>query len=266
MVREERLRAFSRACDSVITLQERERHGIGMQSEKTLHAVLKDMEEPDRTYHEVPISGCIADIWREGTGAIEIQTAHLSLLNRKLPRLLKAGPVRVVHPIPHEKQIILVDPETGHPVRRTRSPKKGTFYEAFRELFGIRPFLTAPGFTLDLLLIDVDEYRVPTGKTHRGRPSVERFDRIPTRLFDEMVLREKEDYLQFVPEGLPEEFTSADFAAAAGYRRKGFSDVLLLLTRLGVLERIGKRGRYYLYRVADLSIPYSEKGESDPCS
>ena len=30
MVREERLRAFSRARDSVITLQERDSHGIGM--------------------------------------------------------------------------------------------------------------------------------------------------------------------------------------------------------------------------------------------
>ena len=266
MVREERLRAFSRARDSVITLQERERHGIGMQSEKTLHAVLKDMEEPDRSRHEIPVDGCIADIFREEDGVIEIQTAHLYLMKKKLTRFLKRGPVRIVHPIPHEKQIILVDPMTGHPVRRTRSPKKGTFYDAFRELFGIRPFLTDPNLTLDLLLIDVDEYRVPTGKTSRGRAAVQRFDRIPTQLFDELVLRRRDDYLQFVPEGLPEEFTSADFAAAAGYRRKGFSDVLLLLTQLGVLMRTGRRGRYYLYRVAEPSVPNSEKGEPDPCS
>ena len=148
MVREERLRAFSRARDSVITLQERERHGIGMQSEKTLHAVLKDMEEPDRSRHDIPVDGCIADIFREEDGVIEIQTAHLYLMKKKLTRFLKRGPVRIVHPIPHEKQIILVDPMTGHPVRRTRSPKKGTFYDAFRELFGIRPFLTDPNLTL----------------------------------------------------------------------------------------------------------------------
>ena len=46
-INNERDARFQRALDSIVRLQERERHGIGMQKEKTLHAVLKAYEDPD---------------------------------------------------------------------------------------------------------------------------------------------------------------------------------------------------------------------------
>ena len=40
-------RRFEAARLSVLTAGERERHGIGMQMEKTLHAVFKNYVDPD---------------------------------------------------------------------------------------------------------------------------------------------------------------------------------------------------------------------------
>ena len=38
---------FQKALDAIVRPGDRERHGIGMQKEKTLHAVLKAYEDPD---------------------------------------------------------------------------------------------------------------------------------------------------------------------------------------------------------------------------
>ena len=65
-----------------------------------------------------------------------------------------------------------------------------------------------------------------------------------------MLLTCPRDYMQLVPEDLEEPFTSADFARAAGFKKKGFSTVLLLLTEMGVVERIGRKGHFWLYRVS----------------
>ena len=51
---EERQARFQRALDLVITPAEREKHGIGMQMEKTLHAVLKAYEDPEEDHQEIP--------------------------------------------------------------------------------------------------------------------------------------------------------------------------------------------------------------------
>ena len=92
--RDARLR---RALDSVVKPGDRERHGIGMQKEKTLHAVLKAYEDPDVDHHEIPIGNYIADIYREDTGSItEIQTGSFSPLREKLKAFLPLYHVTVV--------------------------------------------------------------------------------------------------------------------------------------------------------------------------
>ena len=66
----ERDERFARALDRIVHPGARERHGIGMQKEKTLHAVLKAYEDPDEDHHEIPIENYIADIYCEKTMSI----------------------------------------------------------------------------------------------------------------------------------------------------------------------------------------------------
>ena len=239
---------FDLARSSIITLAPRERHGIGMQSEKTLHAVLKNYVDDDQDHQEIPVDNFIADIYHDGH-ITEIQTAKMGAMRAKLSCFLPQYPVRIVYPIPAQKWVVWVDPETGRTIKRNRSPLRGSFFHAFRELYRIRSFLRDPNLSLELLLIDMDEYRLLDGWSRDKKRGSHRYDRIPLRLQDRMILECPQDYMQFVPEGLQEPFTSAQFAKAAGFRKDGFSTVLLLLTEMGVVERIGKKGNAYLYRV-----------------
>ena len=103
-INNERDARFQRALDSIVRLQERERHGIGMQKEKTLHAVLKAYEDPDEDHHEIPIGNYIADIYcRETESITEIQTANFGYLRGKLDAFLPQYHVTVVYPIPASK-------------------------------------------------------------------------------------------------------------------------------------------------------------------
>ena len=239
---------FDAARSQVITMTPRIRHGIGMQSEKTLHAVLKNYIDPEEDHQEIPIDRYIADLYHDGQ-ITEIQTAHLDAMRDRLNCFLAQYPVRIVYPIPARKWIIWVDPGTGALLKRNPSPLRGSFYHAFRELYRIRPWLRDPNLSLELLLIDMEEYRLLDGWSRDGKRGSHRYDRIPLFLQDRMLLTCPGDYMQLVPADLPEPFTSAQFAGAVGFNRKGFSTVPLLLTELGVLERTGKKGNSYLYRV-----------------
>ena len=53
---------FEEAREKIIG-KDRERHGIGTLSEKTIHAVLKNYYAPDEDMHEIPIEGYVADIY-----------------------------------------------------------------------------------------------------------------------------------------------------------------------------------------------------------
>ncbi len=248
----ERDARFQRALDSVVRPQERERHGIGMQKEKTLHAVLKAYEDPDEDHHEIPIGNYIADIYCEKTGSItEIQTANFGYLRDKLRAFLPDYRVTVVYPIPAHKWITWIDPVTGEQEKRNRSPKKGSFYSAFRELYRISSFLDHPNLSVKLILLDIEEYRLRDGWSRDGKRGSHRFDRIPTRIVSETLLAQPRDYLQFVPYDLKEPFTARELAGSCGCPGSSFSTEALILMKMGVIERVGRKGRSYLYRAAE---------------
>lgn len=250
------IRRFESAKMRVLTELERQRHGIGMQKEKTLHAIFKNYEDSDADHQEIPVVGnYIADIFN-GSEIIEIQNGNFGKMRDKLRVCLQQYPVRIVYPIPHCKWITWIDPVTGEQRNRRRSPRKGTIYDAVPELFKIRPYLQDPHLTIDLYLTDMEEYRLQDGWGRNGKRGSHRFDRIPTNIVHELRIRDKRDYLAFVPPDLPEPFTAAQMAAAAGQRGKAFSDTALLLTELGILNRVGKRGHAYLYRIGDAFREY----------
>ena len=223
-----------------------------MQKEKTLHAVLKAYEDPDEEHHEIPIGNYIADIYREDTGSItEIQTGGFGPLRDKLKAFLPSYHVTVVYPIPSVKWITWIDPQTGEFEKRNRSPRKGSFYAAFKELYRISGFLDHPNLTIKLILLDMEEYRLRDGWGRDGKRGSHRYDRVPTRIVSELSLTEPRDYLQFVPYGIEEPFTARELAKSCGFPRDSFSTVALILRKMGVLEQVGKKGRAYLYRAAE---------------
>lgn len=242
---------FERAKSKVIGIN-RERQGIGTLSEKTVHAVLKNYYAPDTDMHEIPIADFVADIYT-GSEIVEIQTRSFHNMRRKLAAFLPEYPVTIVYPIPHVKWLSWIDEETGEYSPKRKSPKKGNPYQAFIELYKIRPFLKDANLRFRFDLIDMEEYRLLNGWSRDKKKGSERYDRIPTEFVEEVCVDCREDYMQFIPYDIPETFTTKDFARCAKIPVRLAQTVLLILTDLEIVERIGKDGRSYLYRINEIS-------------
>lgn len=224
--------------------------GIGTLSEKTVHAVLKNFYEPDEDYHEVALEGYFADIYNE-QGIVEIQTRSFNKLRDKLSVFLELYPVTVVYPIPYNKWIGWINEETGEISPLRKSPRHYTMYDAFFELYKIKNYLKHPNLKIELVLMDMEEYKCLNGWDKTRKQGATRSDRIPLGINRIIKVEQPEDYMQFVPFELEKEFTSADFAKAAKINKESASLVLNILHELGTVERLGRKGRSYLYRVSE---------------
>ena len=242
---------FEHAKNKVIGIN-RERQGIGTLSEKTVHAVLKNYYAPDTDMHEIPIENFVADIYT-GSEIIEIQTRAFNNMRRKLTAFLPEYPVTIVEPIPHIKWLSWIDEETGETSPKRKSPKKGNPYQAFIELYKIRPFLKDENLKFRFDLIDMEEYRLLNGWSKDKKKGSDRYDRIPLAFVEEVCIDRREDYMQFIPYDIPEEFTAKDFAKHAKIPVRLAQTVLLILFDLEIVERIGKNGRSYLYRIKEIA-------------
>lgn len=228
--------------------QDRQRMGIGTLSEKTVHAILKNYYEPDEDKQEIPIENYVADIYTDGE-IIEIQTRNFNVMRDKLRAFLPLYPVTIVYPIPREKWLIWMDPESGELSGRRKSPQKGNFYMVFPELYRIKMFLKDKNLRIRPVLLDMEEYRILKGLKWNKRKKTTRFDRIPLALIDETEIAQPEDYLQFVPYDLEEPFTVKDFARAARIAPPLAQVTVNILYYMEVIQRVGKKGNAYLYEV-----------------
>ncbi|MGI5960149.1 MAG: hypothetical protein ACOX60_12150 [Massiliimalia sp.] len=238
---------FLMSCQKVISL-DYERNSIGLLKEKTLHAVLKDYFDPHPENQEVKLGGYVADIVGEN-GVVEIQTSNFGNLRKKLPAFLEVCPVTVVYPVDRIKWLCWIDPETGAVSKRRRSPKKGNLYDGFREFYQIRQWLLHPNLTVRVLFLETEEYRYLNGWSRDKKRGSVRCDRIPLGLLEEVSLCSVQDYLSWLPETLPDQFTVKDLAKGAGISDRCAQWVISVYKSAGLIVQIGKRGKAYLYTV-----------------
>lgn len=225
---------------------------IGTLSERSLHAAVKLFCEPDVTQHEISLGRYVADICGE-EGIIEVQTGNFHQLRAKLGAFLPECPVTVAYPLPRAKQIQWLDAETGELLRQRRSPRRGTAWDAFAELYRILPYLTHPNFRLRLLLLDVVEQRHVSKKNRKG---YSRLDQLPLRplepgTIETIALRCPGDYAALLPEALPKEFTTSDLSKAAKIPLETAQTALRVMAEVGAVRRAGKRGNWVVYEKND---------------
>lgn len=236
---------FELAREKIIGIH-RERVGIGTLSEKTVHAIMKHYMEPNEEYHEIPVNGYVADIYREGR-IIEIQTANFNKLRDKLDIFLNDYEVTVVYPMPYMKWIRWMDEDTGCIGAKRKSPKQGNPYEAFYQLYKIKSYLKNPNLHIKIVMMNMEEIRLLNGWSNNKKRGSARFDRLPTELVKEVDLDRIEDYMQMVPIELEDTFTSKEYAKAAHISVSMAQTALNILTYLGTVKRIGKQGNTILY-------------------
>ncbi len=240
---------FEKAKDKIIG-SERLREGIGTLSEKSVHAVLKHYFAPDTSFHEIPLEGYVADIYT-GEEIIEIQTRQFNRMRDKLEAFLPICPVTIVYPMTAKKTLVWIDPETGEEVERRKSPMKSSIYEIFDELYKIKFFLTRPELRIKMVFLEVEEYKLLDGYGKDKKKRATKHDRVPLKIVSEMAIECVEDYMQFVPfDLLEQEFTSKEFAKEAKIHPKFAGVVVHVLHYVGILEKAGKQGNAFIYRVS----------------
>jgi hypothetical protein len=224
--------------------------GLSTYREGSLHAALKALYTRPGHRVEESVAGYVVDVVGDGE-LIEIQTASFSSAARKLRQLALEHLIVLVHPIAVEKWLLRVDAD-GAVTDRRRSPKRGMGLDLFRELTAFPELIAHPNFRMELAMIREEEIRgpVPEGARFRYPREWWRLDRRLIELIEIVRLDAPVDLLSLLPAGLPEQFTSADIAAASRRPRNLAMRAAYCLEKSGATRSIGKRGRLQLYEAA----------------
>ena len=218
---------------------------IGELRERSLHAGLKSWYALPRDRIEVPVGGYVIDLVRRGT-LIEIQTRGFAKLKRKLTSLMDAHRVRLVFPIAQRKWIVTTDPR-GRVLRRRLSPKRGSYRDLFAELVRIPHLMANPGFTLEVLLVEVEEVRCADGRGSWRRKGVSVLDTRLLEVLDRRRFRTPADLARLLPPHLQEPFTNRSLAAAAGMSAVAAGEMTYALRHMGALAVVGRSSRAYQF-------------------
>ena len=229
--------------------------GIGTLGEKMLHAAVKTYLCEDTAYHEQslsPSTRMVADVCRDGH-IYEVQTGSFFPLRKKIGWYLQNTDYRitVVHPIPTVRYLAWINPESGDIGPRRRCPKVDPVKAVARQLYWLSDYIGDPRFSIRVLCIEAEEYRMQDGWGNGGKRGSHRYDLAPLKLLGEIELSTAEDYAtHFLPtDKLPIPFTAAGYAAATGIRGRPTYGLIHLMERLELLEAAEKIGRGQGYRI-----------------
>ncbi|MBE6694798.1 MAG: hypothetical protein E7589_08540 [Ruminococcaceae bacterium] len=229
---------------------------IGTLNEKRLHAVIKNYLCDDTSKQEITVfdgnkkSRIAADVLVDGQ-IYEVQTGGFFPLRHKIQRYLAETEYRVtvVAPVAHVKYLRWIDPASGSISERHRSPKKVGVTSLAKELYWLRDFLADERFSIKVLLLEMEEFRMQDGWGNGGKRGSNRFDRIPLSLLAEIELQTSADYAKyFLPNALTENFTAADYSRASGIRGKAAYSMIKILCDMGLIFPADKIGRAQGYR------------------
>jgi hypothetical protein len=221
--------------------------GIGTKREGSLHRTLKFRYTGLEGNIEVSRGAYVCDGVNEEGEMLEVQTGSFGPLKKKVPELLRLGPVRIVHPIIIRKSIETRDAK-GALLRSRKSPRKGTPWDLFKALIYAPKLPLLPGLSLELALVDVLETRVLDGKGSWRRKGASIADKSVTEYHETMVFNAPRDYKYFLPFKARETFTVRSLAEKAGIPTAVAQKALYVLTRIGLVKRVGKEGNAWVYR------------------
>lgn len=198
---------------------------------------------------EVEQDGHIYDVLCSNGNIVEIQTKNLSKLSSKITDAIQKGhTLKLVYPLVYRTRIILTD-ENGKIISNRLSPKKGSIYDIFKELTGLYSLLLNPKFSLEVVTINLIEHRVRTAEPVQSVNKNRRFKKNwlkTNKRLDEIIETKtfctKEDYLNLLPQNLPDEFCAKDLNLP-----KYANIMLWVLSRIPVIEltQIKKKSKYY---------------------
>ncbi|HWB09217.1 MAG TPA: hypothetical protein VG826_08335 [Pirellulales bacterium] len=184
-----------------------------------------------------------------GAELVEVQHGSLAAIRGKIRALLNDHRVRVVKPIVASKLLVKRSRERGRIVSRRLSPKRQTMLALFDELVYFTSVFPHARLTLEVVLVDIEEWRYP-GHGRRRRWRVDDHvveDQKLSAVIERRLLTTAADLRALVDCELPGEFHTADLAAALGVPRHVAQRIAYCLRETGAARVVGKRGNAHLY-------------------
>lgn len=224
--------------------------------ETSLHQALKAHYAEPGARFEVPLGRYRIDVVC-GDRLVEVQHGSLAAIRDKVRALLGGHAVTVVKPIIVCKQLVKLSDPGGRVESRRRSPKQGRLIDVFDELVYFTRVFPHPRLTLDVPLIDVEEFRYP-GHGRRRRWRRNDFVVADQKLLavrQTHTLRTAGDLGRLLPSGLGSPFDTGELAAALGVRRWIAQHVAYCLRKMGTVVEVGKQGNARLYQFAATGRP-----------
>lgn len=233
---------------------------IGVLAESSLHASLKAIYASPLDRVEVDVAGFVVDIVKNDGVLVEIQTGNFASIRRKLTHLLNSHTIILVLPVAAERWITRINRD-GEVLSHRKSPKRGGIIDLFKELTAIPRLATHPNFVLEVVLMHEEQVWRDDGLGSWRRKHWSISDRALSGIVGKRQFSNTMTFLDLLPAGLSMPFTSSELAhnlkAETGLKGPKPSAALRSLAgkmsyclhEMNLLERVGKKGRSYLYTV-----------------
>ena len=218
-------------------------------TEYSLHSEIKRWYTGSEDELEVKVEDFRVDVLKDEL-LIEIQTGNFSAIKNKLTKLLRNNnQVRLVYPIAKQKWIVHVS-GSGELVRRRKSPKKGKVIDVFYELVHAPSLVKHRNFSLEVLLIEEEEVRCNDGRGSWRRRGVSVKDRKLLNVFDRIVFEHSQDFLEFLPKELDDQFTNKVLAKKMGVSVGLAQKITYCLRKMDAISVVGKHRKELLFQVS----------------
>jgi hypothetical protein len=195
---------------------------------------------------------------------IEIQHGSLWAIRDKIQQLLKRHPVRVVKPIIRRKRLITCSEAGGPVVRERLSPRVGQMLELFDELVYFTQVFPHKNLTLEVALVDIEEWRLPAEPRRRSRRRgwqkhyvVE--DQKLLEILDTVRVSTAADLRTLLPGSPTKSFHTGDLAKSLEIQRWVAQRIAYVLRKVGTVETIGKQRGAWLYQWSEIAAKRRRK-------
>lgn len=216
--------------------------------ETTLHCQLKQRYASDGALVEQRIGRYRIDVVR-GNELIEIQLASLSAIRDKIAALLKRHDVLLVKPIIAGKYLVKRRRAGGRVVSRRRSPKQRTLLDLFEELVHFTRVFPHRRLTLEVPLVEIEEWRYPGHGRRRWRRDNDHQveDQLLLEVLEVHRFQAAADLCRMLPESLPKPFHTGHMADGLRVERWIAQRMAYCLRRTGAIQSVGKLRGAWLY-------------------
>lgn len=221
-------------------------YSIGTLNESSLHAALKLWYKESEDQLEVPIENFIVDIVRDDL-LIEIQTKNFFIIKRKLEKLIENHKILLIHPIVKDKWIISVESHSNRTISKRLSPMHSSYIDIFDELIRIPNLISNLNFSIELLLVQIEEIRKNDGNGSWRRKGWSIYDRKLVEVLEKKIFYTPMDFLMLKPTSLKTPFTNADLAHSLKKPLRLAQKMSYCLRKMGIIKVVGKKGKSFIF-------------------